>query len=271
MNRKNTIQVDTATQGNSFLVQEAKYYFGKLCKRQHDYQGSGQSLRYKRDRCCIECYKILKDCFRENHRVERNKTSRAWRQRIISQEKETPLYKKCSRCNVLKQAEAFYLEKYSLTGLRNNCKQCDSEKQKARLMKAKKPARHLPLEVQTQRRLDAKRRYKRTPKGKAAKARYAHKRRALLMSGVHAPYTQAELHERFALFGDACAYCGSAKNLTLDHVVPLTKNGTDGMTNIVPACLSCNSGKSNKDASEWYQAQLFYSNYRWQLILTVTG
>lgn len=46
-----------------------------------------------------------------------------------------------------------------------------------------------------------------------------------------------------------CQYCSSKferKNLTLDHVIPLSKGGKTNWTNIVAACGSCNSRKSNK-------------------------
>ena len=35
------------------------------------------------------------------------------------------------------------------------------------------------------------------------------------------------------------------ENLTVDHVVPLSKEGKHDIENIVPACKSCNSKKHN--------------------------
>lgn len=43
-----------------------------------------------------------------------------------------------------------------------------------------------------------------------------------------------------------CAYCGATSRLTKDHVVPISKGGTDYIENILPACLSCNSRKRDK-------------------------
>lgn len=43
-----------------------------------------------------------------------------------------------------------------------------------------------------------------------------------------------------------CHYCGvkfSAKELTMDHIVPLARGGTSTQGNIVPACRSCNAAK----------------------------
>ena len=35
-----------------------KFYLGKLCKRGHDHEDTGKSLRYKSDRDCVECVAI---------------------------------------------------------------------------------------------------------------------------------------------------------------------------------------------------------------------
>lgn len=42
-----------------------------------------------------------------------------------------------------------------------------------------------------------------------------------------------------------CVYCGSAHNLTLDHVVPVEAGGTNEATNLVTACRRCNSRKGS--------------------------
>ncbi len=46
-----------------------------------------------------------------------------------------------------------------------------------------------------------------------------------------------------------CQYCGyrlTPKNLTLDHVVPASKNGKKIWTNVVSACRQCNQRKANR-------------------------
>jgi 5-methylcytosine-specific restriction endonuclease McrA len=47
-----------------------------------------------------------------------------------------------------------------------------------------------------------------------------------------------------------CAYCArrmARVNLTIDHVVALSRGGRNTRSNVVPACLSCNSSKSDRD------------------------
>jgi len=47
-----------------------------------------------------------------------------------------------------------------------------------------------------------------------------------------------------------CQYCGSLKDLTIDHVIPQSKGGDSSWTNMVTACISCNSKKGNKSLKE---------------------
>lgn len=48
-----------------------------------------------------------------------------------------------------------------------------------------------------------------------------------------------------------CVGCGSTKNITQDHVVPLALGGRHSEGNLQPLCLSCNSGKQDKLMSVW--------------------
>jgi len=42
-----------------------------------------------------------------------------------------------------------------------------------------------------------------------------------------------------------CACCRSKKALTLDHIVPLSKNGHNQTFNVQPLCLECHRAKDN--------------------------
>ncbi len=43
----------------------------------------------------------------------------------------------------------------------------------------------------------------------------------------------------------SCQYCGSTKQLTLDHVIPRSKGGKHTWDNVVTACERCNSRKGD--------------------------
>jgi 5-methylcytosine-specific restriction endonuclease McrA len=42
-----------------------------------------------------------------------------------------------------------------------------------------------------------------------------------------------------------CQYCGSKRDLTLDHVIPRSKGGLHTWNNVVTACATCNGKKGN--------------------------
>ncbi len=49
-----------------------------------------------------------------------------------------------------------------------------------------------------------------------------------------------------------CQYCGkkcSNKELTIDHVIPISKQGPETWSNVVAACRSCNQKKGNRTPS----------------------
>lgn len=47
-----------------------------------------------------------------------------------------------------------------------------------------------------------------------------------------------------------CVYCGSTKQLTLDHVIPKSRGGKNDWNNLVTCCFTCNLKKGNKTPDE---------------------
>jgi 5-methylcytosine-specific restriction endonuclease McrA len=48
-----------------------------------------------------------------------------------------------------------------------------------------------------------------------------------------------------------CQYCGSIKNLTIDHIMPRSRGGDNSWSNLVTACMHCNTHKGDKTPEEW--------------------
>ena len=49
-----------------------------------------------------------------------------------------------------------------------------------------------------------------------------------------------------------CHYCGQEAN-TVDHIIPISKGGTDEEFNMVAACVKCNSGKRDRIAPAFFE------------------
>lgn len=50
--------------------------------------------------------------------------------------------------------------------------------------------------------------------------------------------------------GNQCVYCGSTKNLTLDHIIPKSRGGNNDWLNLVTSCSKCNLKKGNRTPEE---------------------
>jgi 5-methylcytosine-specific restriction endonuclease McrA len=77
---------------------------------------------------------------------------------------------------------------------------------------------------------------------------HTRKRRSLKLNVVGS-YTQGEWELLKKQYGFTCPCCKKSEpeiKLTLDHIIPLSKGGSEYIENIQPLCLSCNCRKSNK-------------------------
>lgn len=66
--------------------------------------------------------------------------------------------------------------------------------------------------------------------------------------------TKAERQQIYAKCSGHCAYCGCEleyKDMQVDHVIPLRRGGEDVISNMLPACRSCNHYKSTMTAEEF--------------------
>lgn len=74
---------------------------------------------------------------------------------------------------------------------------------------------------------------------------YVHTRRARKRSAP-GTYTDAEFQALCTDCGNICLRCGQLAPLTVDHVIPLSKGGSNDISNLQPLCKSCNSSKGTK-------------------------
>ena len=104
---------------------------------------------------------------------------------------------------------------------------------------------------------------------------------------VKVPYYGIALSRHNVLRRDnfLCQYCGTSRNLTLDHLLPRSRGGENSWYNIVTACSRCNSRKGDRTPEEaglkllrnpsrpslytFLQQHLNDSNQDWQMYLKV--
>jgi len=85
--------------------------------------------------------------------------------------------------------------------------------------------------------------------------RAAARRRRALRHGATGSHTQAQLDALMLKQGGRCADCGDqfspSTPPTVDHIVALSRGGSDSIENLRWTCRSCNSAKYNKSPLEW--------------------
>ena len=69
---------------------------------------------------------------------------------------------------------------------------------------------------------------------------------------VNVPYKGVSLTRQnlFKRDGFSCQYCGTNRDLTLDHVTPRAKGGKTNWMNLVTACRDCNTRKGDLSPTE---------------------
>lgn len=78
--------------------------------------------------------------------------------------------------------------------------------------------------------------------------------------------TQQEWEMCKAYFDGKCCYCGQEKELTKDHLEPLSAGGKMTLDNIVPACQSCNSSKKDNQWAQWFTSSPHFDRGRYEKI-----
>lgn len=74
-------------------------------------------------------------------------------------------------------------------------------------------------------------------------------RRRAAKKGNGGSYTAEEWNDLKAMFGNRCLRCGESESrvqITVDHVIPVTKGGSNAIENLQPLCYSCNASKQDR-------------------------
>lgn len=91
--------------------------------------------------------------------------------------------------------------------------------------------------------------------------------RRAIKKGIRGSYTQEQWKQCLEYFDYKDAYTGLPMTIeSVDHIIPINKNGTNTIENLVPCEKSVNSTKQDKDLWEWYSKQNYFS---WERYLKI--
>lgn len=188
-------------------------------------------------------------------------------------------YKLCTKCgeNLPATTEYFSNHKSHKDGLSSHCKKCKNES-----ARQYKKNNHNRIKEQSknyyQNNIDKVRAKHRnyqklcrsTTDGKEILKISKYKCMALnYLNG--GSYTLEQWKECLEFFDNRCAYTGeilSPSNVNVEHIIPLSKNGTSFIWNICPSIDYANFSKGNKDIEEWYKEQTYFSEEKLEKIYT---
>lgn len=164
----------------------------------------------------------------------------------------------CSRCKQSLPLSAFGKCSSKKDGLMSYCRACMLDYNRERMKNPEYSKRHTEWTNEYRRKRRAK------PGGrdkeyKRERLRYHTdeevRRRILANSMLQYARRQSAEGDGFSLdewdalcshYGNRCLACGANTNLTVDHILPLSKGGKHELSNVQPLCKSCNCRKHDK-------------------------
>jgi 5-methylcytosine-specific restriction endonuclease McrA len=230
---------------------------------------------------CTRCYEIKpSDQFPKNHTF--CKACKAiymaeWRDRKRVEHAIRVESKECSKCKQWKSASQFSPAKTAKDGLRSDCKACQAEAQLARYYTDHETSKekqriwhneHYDKEARRERqkleypekrehiraynkqynqeRSHVRKAYReRTRERNRPLKRVLNRRRRANQRNAPGTFTFTQWQAMCEWFGNVCLCCGKAE-ITIDHVVPIIKGGSNDISNLQILCMSCNASKKDK-------------------------
>lgn len=172
--------------------------------------------------------------------------------------------KQCSQCKEIKNIDSFFNRKQSSDGRTPHCKQCGIaattkwkkfNRQAVRVSSKRSYAKNKKFLLEKQkmwrknnpvRAAEIRKKWQISNQSKCANYQLVRRTRKR-QNGVFLILP----HELNRLYSLPCQICGTRKNITIDHVIPIGRGGRHSIGNLQSMCKSCNSSKSNKLMVEW--------------------
>lgn len=158
--------------------------------------------------------------------------------------------KTCKDCGKPKSLSEFWKHKSTKDRLSTYCKDCHGKRNAKWIVDHKE--HHLKLQKDwylKNRECHLNNTKNWSAQNLSKKASYRRSRRA---KELNAPgsCTQEQLKARMAYFGNKCIYCGGPFE-EVDHLIPISRGGSNWPSNLAPSCTKCNREKWTKTYKEF--------------------
>lgn len=162
--------------------------------------------------------------------------------------------KTCSMCGEAKSRTEFYRSKTTNDGLQSGCRICRIAYQQA--YRAKNPDKvRKGRRSYNKRNAEKRREYaKRYRKQNPDKIRADGQRTRARLMRAEGSHTIADMRRQYKVQKGLCWWCGKAvkwEDRHDDHLIPLSRGGTDWPSNMVVSCAFCNLSKHDKTPDEF--------------------
>lgn len=158
--------------------------------------------------------------------------------------------KTCSKCGEAKPLDRFSRRAAMKDGLKSQCKDCDSLLRRAYYENNKDREREQNRQWHQKNKpwLDPQKRERFNAWRRSSNRRAEWANRDALKRGAEGTFTHEEWVSLCETYNNKCLCCGRGDAmLTVDHVKPLSKGGTNWIDNIQPLCTSCNCSKGARE------------------------
>jgi HNH endonuclease len=231
---------------------------GKTCSKCGQYKSYEQfgKLASQKDGYHYWC----KDCKRTYESMGfalEGRSIRPTREEVLNRKE-----KKCFKCNVVKPVEDFGKSSDRYDGLKGMCRECERKYMRDYYhgVHPEAPERPVAQGPRFKTPVDPERLKEEIERQESARKVMRHNNRAARRE-AEGSFTFVEFRTKFKdVFDCRCAYCNKELdflNAEPDHVIPIIKDGTNDIDNIVPACNSCNSSKGDLDVVYWLKTKGF--------------
>lgn len=265
------------------IFDASRFYLGVLCSKKHDWQDTGYSLRHKHLSKCAACnhdtnafvfnlQTLTSNCLTIDQLIDQTKR--------LDPQIDTANYFLGRPC----KNQHLHVSGYSIRRLNKHGYPCPECLELAKINNSKRAKDFYEREGRDKykqwysdpsnanaRNSQVKQRY-RTAEGRKKAYEVVYRRLARKKQVLSENLSYEDRESIKDHFQGCCAYCcANDKKLEIDHFIPLSRGGPDILSNLVPACDSCNSSKWAHHPYDWYMKQTFFSVDRWLEILSRLG